>query len=150
MLRFTFILPIALFLTACGSSSATYTNDQAHFSFHYPSQWKIESIAQGVGQPYRQQIVSGSEGRIEVTWGNGLGGACGENGHEKELEKILIGSKEMDVCHTTDNSGVESWRLISWQATAETGATVDVYANAPSAENSPVMRQILSTFTFEK
>lgn len=155
-MKFSLIFTGLVFLCSCASQThspdagglKTYVNDQIGMTMEYPASWSEQSVPTD-NAPYRTERLFGSEGSIDVTWGSGLGGACGENGTEKPLEKLMIGDRSMDVCHTRENGG-EAWRLISWTVSSETGVTVDATALAPAASNSPVILQILSTLKIGK
>ena len=127
------------------SNWKTYTNNQAHFSLRYPPRWMVTSMPD---DNYQTDHIYGAEGYVDVTWGDGLGGACGENGREKELETMTFNGEQFGVCHTYDTDGGESWSQISKKLGKGLGFTARAYAKPPTAEHRWVILDVLSTLTF--
>ena len=157
------LITLSIFLlSACTTSTKvpadwkTYNNSGAHVSFHYPSPWTITK--QQTNAPYQQEEIAGPEGRVVVTWGEGIEGKCSGNSPDYGWEKMTFNGHTYDVCHEGDPvapdpiRGSESWRMIDtdWGLLNPRQENVDAIANAGESENKKVILNILSTLAFNK
>lgn len=122
----------------------TYTSEKGYFSLEYPTSWTSFLSSTEVNQTI---TFEGKEGNIMVTWGDGLGGACGQNGMEHPLEKFTIGKEVFDICHVVDG-GSEWWRLIDKQI-GNVGIDINAEAKPPISTNRVILLKVLNSLKFD-
>ena len=122
----------------------TYINNEGKFSLEYPSHWKLDDRSnEGYIEygPNKNVIFTGEEGYLQVSYGNSFGGMCPQG-----YEKIQIGSKEFDVCHSVEND-IENWS-VSGKQFGNFAIGMFITANKPYLSNRVIILKMLSTFKF--
>ena len=135
----------------------TYADPEGYISFQYPENWRIDFSGKAQDdvdtslefKKKKDITVGGKEGKINIYWVDGYGGACG-----KDYEKIKLGNLTANVCHYTegDNTEGESWTQISEQLEESTniGVNIEAFAEEPAEQNREVILKILSSLKLNK
>ncbi len=119
-----------------------YTNEQVGFSIQYPSYWQEEDLPdENQGQMHRI-VLKGPEGRVELIWGTGLGGACPEG-----YQPMAVAKGNWPACHAQKEDGTDLWSLAG-QPVGETSLSGLVYTNDTTAKSWEVVLQAISTLSF--
>jgi hypothetical protein len=121
----------------------TYTNSEAGFSIRYPPDWTLTPSPPATPEPdLHVDVLEGPEGRIELQWGFGFGGAC------YAYSALHLAQGQIPVCHYVDADGIHRWSL-----TAVKLSTVGIAGFAQTADAEPasadLVLAILATLTFE-
>ena len=121
----------------------TYTNTEAGFSIRYPPNWSLTPSPPSTPEPIMNvDILEGPEGRIELQWGSGFGGAC------YAYSALHLAQGQIPVCHFVAPDGTHRW-----STTAVKLPTVGVASFAATTDAEPasadVVLAILATLTFE-
>jgi len=121
-----------------------YSSEEGGFSLKYPADWTIDDRT-GEGSleygPPKSVTFLGKQGRLQVDYGIGFGGAC-----EEGYQPLLIGSEKFDVCHSILNNA-EHWSVAA-KDFGKFGIGMFVDINKPYIHNRDFMLKILSTFKF--
>ena len=125
------------------ASWKTYTNIEGKFSLEYPAHWKLSNSSDNNGA-MTIIMFTGSEGSVQVSFGEGFGGMCGDG-----YGKIQIGGEELPVCHFINSDDSENWGQINKEHYNFT-IGIDATANKPHLSNRVTILKILSTFKFTK
>ena len=124
------------------ASWKTYTNAEAGFSVQYPANWQQENLPdENAGQMHRIAL-QGPEGRIELAWGVGFGGACPDG-----YQPIAVANGTLPACHIQREDGTELWSLTG-DPLENTSFGGQAYTNDATAESRAVVLQVVSTLSF--
>jgi hypothetical protein len=121
----------------------TYTNTEAGFSIRYPPNWSLTPSPPSTPEPMMNvDVLEGPEGRIELQWGSGFGGACAA------YSALHLAQGQIPACYYVAPDGTQTWSL-----TAVKLPTVGVAGFAATKDAEPasadVVLAILATLTFE-
>jgi hypothetical protein len=121
----------------------TYTNTQAGFSIRYPPDWTVTPSSPSTPEPdIHVDVLEGPEGRIELDWGQGFGGAC------YAYSALHLAQGQIPACHYVTPDGIQNWSLtaVKLPTVGVAGFAVTVDAEPAGAD---VVLAILATLTFE-
>jgi hypothetical protein len=121
----------------------TYTNAEAGFSIRYPPNWSVMPSPPSTPEPdMNVDVLEGPEGRIELDWGQGFGGAC------YAYSALHLAQGQIPACYWVGDDGIHNWSLTAVKlptvGVAGFAATVDA-----EPANADVVLAILATLTFE-
>jgi len=121
----------------------TYTNTEAGFSVRYPPNWSLTPNPPSTPEPMMHvDVLEGPEGRIELQWGSGFGGAC------FAYSALHLAQGQIPACYYVAPDGAQNWSLTSVKL-----PTVGVAGFAATKDAEPasadVVLAILATLTFE-
>ena len=121
----------------------TYTNTEAGFSVRYPPNWSLTPSPPSTPEPMMNvDVLEGPEGRIELQWGSGFGGAC------SAYSALHLAQGQIPACHYVAPDGAQNWSLTSVKL-----PTVGVAGFAATKDAEPasadVVLAILATLAFE-
>jgi dipeptidyl-peptidase-4 len=119
----------------------SYSNP-AGFAIRYPSDWMLEEMPDEAGVPYRTAVVGGDEGRVEMRWGSGFGGACPQG-----AVPVQVAEGELQACYTSTANGTEGWTQMG-KALEATSFSADAYAVGQIASSHDLVLRVLSTLSF--
>ncbi len=115
---------------------------EAGFSIRFPPTWQatVAEVDAGAGQ--QGMDLAGPEGRIELRWGTGFGGACGER------IALTVADGLLPACHLVAADGTQRWEQIDRPLKTTTFSARGETADA-SAESAEVIRRIFATLAFD-
>jgi hypothetical protein len=121
----------------------TYTNTEAGFSIRYPPDWSVTPSPPATPEPEMHvDVLEGPEGRIELDWGQGFGGAC------YAYSALHLAQGQIPVCYYVASDGIPHWSLDAVKL-----PTVGVAGFAQTKDTEPasadLVLAILATLTFE-
>jgi len=120
----------------------TYTNAKAGFSILYPSNWQEEDLPDENDGQMHHIALKGPEGRVELLWGVGLGGACPEG-----YQPLAVAQGTWPACHTQKEDGTDLWSLAP-PPIGGTNFAGFVYTNDTTEKSRAVVLKVLSTLSF--
>lgn len=128
-----------------------YQDPNGYFSFQYPPNWRIDFQGKDQTWPANQGIIkdkkdinlTSPEGKIEIVWVDGYGGAC------MNWIKVKVKNALLTGCHIP--SGISEQWIIDKKLDSSTGLGVYIFSTAdqPLSKNSKLILKILSTFDFK-
>jgi hypothetical protein len=147
------VLLLALFVivtTACAGPTPsatpdwqTYSNTEAGFGIRYPSTWTFEALPDQNNGALHGVSVKGTEGGVELYWGEGLGGGC----TPEAIQTMQVAQGELPACYGKNPDGTEHWENISKNLPTTSFSarayTIDI---APSSHD--LVLQVISTLSF--
>lgn len=114
-----------------------YKNDE--FSIQYPSAWNLRGPVKDGAEVSRIELIN-DQNKISISWGSGgFGGGC----DLLYQDKIWIGNKKVDGCHSSRN-GKENWWAVYLENKDKTFAP-DIEVDKSMTDTA---NKILSTFIF--
>lgn len=128
------------FETLSDSSWKKYISDKGYFSVEYPATWNY-SFSGSSGQ-YKTLYLSGKEGNVNISWGMGFGGMCGDG----EYQKIEVGGEMLEACYIF-YEGKETWRLIG-KVLPETSISISAQSFPSGGENKELVLKMLKMIKF--
>jgi hypothetical protein len=144
------IAVIALILTllvGCAPSATddmeSYINYEAGFGIKFPGPWDHQSPFDSPDSPQNQEIFSGSEGGVEISWGSGLGGAC-----TTDTVQVELAEGKTTACYVKKGDGTEEWSQISHEEIGGNSFSIRAYTNDAQSSSHDLMLDVLSTLTF--
>lgn len=135
----------------------TYADKTAGFEIKYPSNWTyfIKSPTKGTGNsnlaPYYGKVnFTGSEGQIELVFGNGFGGqTCQDSGGE--IIKIKIGTYDIPLCNYKKGNNIYYGSPFGDAGGPEinnTSYNFTFFYQSSTPNSLEFIKNILSTFNF--
>ncbi len=124
-----------------------YTNTNGKFSIQYPPNWNVkETRTQLANNPGNNQATfSSQEGQIVLGWDEPYGGGGCDGTKTLQLKEIVLKG-----CDDIANNGTEYWGQFTYHADKNSPYSIHIYAEATSAKDAPLIRQIFSTLSFTK
>ena len=119
-----------------------YTNAQVGFSIQYPSDWQEEDLPDENQGQVHHIALKGPEGKVDLLWGTGLGGACPEG-----YQELAVAKGTWPACHSQKEDGTDLWSLAA-QPIGNTSFTGFVTTNDTTSESQAVVLQVVSTLSF--
>lgn len=119
----------------------TYTNP-AGFSISYPAGWTVIDLPPTTST--QVVAVDGAEGRVEMEWGTGFGGACPSG-----YSTVKVAQGELSTCHTVEANGIRHWDQINKEQPATTGFSARAYTKDGQQASADAVLAILATLAFE-
>ncbi len=128
---------------AAAGEWVSYTNAEAGFSLQMPSNWSHGVLPDQNEGAVHGEAFNGSEGGVEVYWGEGLGGAC-----PTETVPVQLAQAEVQACYGTNPDGTEYWSQMGYRVSGGNDfSTVAYTKDTPSSRRDLVM-EVLATLTF--
>jgi hypothetical protein len=113
------------------------------FIIRFPAGWNVAEAAQEEGAPMQGMDLSGPEGRIELRWGEGFGGACAR------YSPLAVAEGHLPACHVVAGDGTQRWEQIYKELASATFAARAETADA-SEESADLLRRIFATLAFDR
>lgn len=147
------VLLLVLFViltTSCAGSTPsatsdwqTYSNTEAGFSIRYPSGWQLETLPDQNNGALHGASIKGTEGGVELYWGEGLGGGC----TPEAIQTIKVAQGELPSCYGKNPDETEHWENISKNLpTTSFSARAFTIDTTPSSHD--IVLQVISTLSF--
>lgn len=123
-----------------------YNNSEFGFSIAYPPTWslRIEPERPSHDQELAHAFIEGPEGKIQLDWGSGLGGACDPDGWVEV--QTLIGIAQ--ACYGVDQNGIHHWSGFTQRLSSTTGFGAFAQTNSSSEADKNTILKIFSTLKF--
>jgi dipeptidase D len=120
----------------------TYAHPDGGFSIGYPPGWTVADLpptetTQGVA-------LDGAEGRVELQWGTGFGGACPAG-----YSTVKVAQGELPACHTVAADGTQHWEQIN-KALPATSFSGRAYTQDAAQASADAVLAVLATLTFQE
>jgi hypothetical protein len=112
------------------------------FSIRFPPGWNATQAELDADMPMQGMDLAGPEGRIELRWGTGFGGAC------PRYSALPTAAGLLPVCRVVGEDGVQRWEQIYTELKTATFAARAETAGA-SEESAELVRRILATLDFD-
>lgn len=116
------------------------------FQLQFPRDWRNTSEVMNDGALF-QELYFGSEGKIVVTYGTGLGGACDESRTSVQLK-----NRQLIACEGIQPDGTYILSQMEAELTAadgtKQGISIAATVTAPKEANLDTILTVLSTITF--
>lgn len=142
--------------TAPATPAATFTPDPLStnswgslavadpgFSIRFPRGWTATHAELDANQGMQGMDLDGPEGRVELRWGTGFGGACAR------ASALTVADAQLPACHTVTDDGLQHWEQIYKQLKTATfgarGETKDA-----SEESADLVRRVFATLAFDE
>jgi hypothetical protein len=139
--------PVAIATTASAATTAAvaaapaqsagqwqrYTNPELGFTLQYPAHWQQAALPAEDNGARQGVTLSGSEGAIDLWWGQGFGGACPQG-----TQPVAVATGTLDACYTQAPDGTESWEQMG-----KVLGKVGFLANARTLNNDPASRDLI-------
>jgi hypothetical protein len=113
------------------------------FSIRFPPGWNATQATVDPGASVEGMDLSGPEGRIELRWGEGFGGACAR------YSPLAVADGHLPACHTVAADGPQRWEQIYRELAASTFAARAQTADASDA-SADLIRRIFATLAFDR
>jgi len=120
----------------------TFTNTEAGYTLQAPTTWVQAPLPDQGGGAIHGMAYSGSEGAVEVYWGEAFGGACTTG-----TEQVNLATGEVTACHATKSDGTEEWSQIAYQNSG-IDYSLRAYTSNDQQSSHDLILQVLSTVNF--
>jgi hypothetical protein len=113
------------------------------FLIRFPPGWNATQAPVDAGAANQGMDLSGPEGRIELRWGEGFGGACAR------YSALAVADGHLRACHVIAEDGTQRWEQIYQELEAATFAARAETADA-AEESADLIRRIFATLEFDR
>jgi hypothetical protein len=86
--------------------------------------------------------LEGAEGRVELRWGSGFGGACAKQ------SAVRVAQGQIPACHTVAEDGTQHWEQM-YKELAKSSFGARAYTKDASQQSADVVLSILATLAFD-